>query len=50
MKIIALVYIYQLAKFGDLMNYGSKDTFKNAPCLKYQYSSWCQKFGKSWGG
>ena len=28
LKIIALVYIYQLAKFGDLLSCGSKDTFK----------------------
>ena len=34
-EIIALVYIYQLARFGDLMNCGSKDIFKNAPCLMY---------------
>ena len=26
-KIIALVYIYQLAKFGDLMSCGSKDIY-----------------------
>ena len=32
-KIIALVFIYQLANFGDLMSYGSKDIFKYAPCL-----------------
>ena len=31
MKTIALVYIYQLAKFGDLMSFDSKDMFKNAP-------------------
>ena len=30
---MALAYIYQLAKFGDLMTSGSKDIFKNAPCL-----------------
>ena len=28
MKTIALVYIYQMAKFRDLMGYGSKDIFK----------------------
>ena len=28
-------YIYQLAKFGDLMSWDSKDIFKNAPCLMY---------------
>ena len=33
LKIIALAYIYQLAKFGDLMSYGSKDILKNKPCL-----------------
>ena len=32
-KIIALAYIYQLGKFVDLVSYGSKDIFKNAPCL-----------------
>ena len=30
LKTIALVYIYQLAKFGDLMSFGLKDIFKNA--------------------
>ena len=35
LKIIVLVYIYQLAKFGDLMSCSSKDIFKNAPCLLY---------------
>ena len=35
LKIIALAYIYQLGKFGDLMSCGSKDIFKNAPCLMY---------------
>ena len=34
-KIIAHAYIYQLAKFGDLMSCVSKDIFKNAPCLMY---------------
>ena len=29
LKIIALVYIYQLTKFGDLMSCGSKDTVKS---------------------
>ena len=33
LKIIALDYIYQLAKFGGLMSCDSKDMFKNAPCL-----------------
>ena len=33
LKIIALVYIHQLAKFGDLTSCDSKDIFKNAPCL-----------------
>ena len=32
---ITLVYIHQLAKFGDLVSRGSKDTFKNTPCLVY---------------
>ena len=35
LKIIALDYIYQLAKYGDLMSCGSKDIFKNAPHLMY---------------
>ena len=35
LKNIALAYIYQLAKFGDLMRCGSKYIFKNAPCLMY---------------
>ena len=35
LKIIVLAYIYQLAKFGDFMICGSKDIFKNAPCLMY---------------
>ena len=34
-KIIVLVYIYQLAKLGDSVSYGSKDIFKNAPCFMY---------------
>ena len=33
LKIIDLVYIYQLAKFGDLTSCGSIDIFKNAPWL-----------------
>ena len=43
-------YIYQLTMFGGLMSCGSKDIFKNAPCLMYKYSSWCHWFGKSWNG
>ena len=35
LKTIALPYINQLAEFGDLMSCGSKDIFKNAPCLMY---------------
>ena len=35
LKIIALAYIYQLAKFGDLMSCGLKETLKKAPCLMY---------------
>ena len=31
LKIIALAYINQLAKFGDLMNCTSKDIFKKHP-------------------
>ena len=30
-EIVDLAYIYQLAKFGDLMSCGVKDIFKNAP-------------------
>ena len=30
---IALAYIYQLTEFGGLISCGSKDIFKNAPCL-----------------
>ena len=29
LKIIALVYIYQLVKFGDLLSCSSKNIFKN---------------------
>ena len=36
MKFFALAYIYQLAKFGDFMSCGSKDIFKNVPCLMYK--------------
>ena len=35
LKIFAHVYIYQLTKFGYSMSRGSKDIFKNAPCLMY---------------
>ena len=35
LKIITLAYIYHLAKFGDFMSCGSKDIFKNVPCLMY---------------
>ena len=35
LKIIALAYIYKLTKFGDFISYGSKDIFKNTPCLMY---------------
>ena len=48
LKIIALTYIYQLTKFGDLMSCGSKDIVKNAPCL--MYSLWRHRFAKSWDG
>ena len=34
-EIIALAYIYQLAKFGDLVSCVSKDIFKTVPCLMY---------------
>ena len=40
MKIIALAYIYQLAKFGDLMGCGSKDTFNNPP-RDFEILGWC---------
>ena len=26
-----------MAKFGDLMSYGSKDRSRNVPCLMYYY-------------
>ena len=35
LKNIALAYICQLTKFGELMSCGSKDIFKNASCLMY---------------
>ena len=35
LKIITFAYIYLSAKFGDSMGYGSKDVFKNGPCLVY---------------
>ena len=35
LKIINFGYIYQLTKFGDFMSCGSKDVFKNVPCLMY---------------
>ena len=35
LKIIVLVYMHQLVKFGGLMSCGSKDIFINAPCLMY---------------
>ena len=38
LKIIVLVFIHQLAKFGGLLSCGSKDIFKN---------SWRHRFGKS---
>ena len=41
LKIIVLAYIYQLAKFGDFMLCGSKDIFKNAPCLMAYLRSYC---------
>ena len=34
-KIIALAYIYPLAKFGDFMSCSSKDIFKNALSIMY---------------
>ena len=40
LRIVALVYIYQLTKFGDLMSCDSKYIFKIALCFMYQYSSW----------
>ena len=50
LKIIVLAYIYQLAKFGDLMSCGSKNVFKNASCLMYLYSLWRHRLGKSLDG
>ena len=35
--ITALAYVYQLANFGGLTSCGSKDIFKSAPSLMYQY-------------
>ena len=35
LKIIAFAYIYQLAKFDDLMSCDSVDIFRNAPCLMH---------------
>ena len=35
LEIIPLVYIYQLAKFGDLESCGLKDIFKNVRCYMY---------------
>ena len=59
LKIIVLAYIYQFVKFDDSVSCGSKDMFKNAPCLMYQSSSWphiwimgwlkIQKTWISWG-
>ena len=46
LKIIVLVYIYQLTQFGGLMSCGLKGVFKNVPCLMYWYSSWHYRFGK----
>ena len=39
LKTIALVYSYQLAKFGDFMSFGSKDVFKMHPvsCANTQH-------------
>ena len=42
--------MYQFAKFDDFKSCVSKDIFKNAPCLMYQYSSLRHSFGKSWDG
>ena len=32
-SVLVLVYIDQLAKFGDLITWSLKNTFKNAACL-----------------
>ena len=45
LKIIALSYIYQFAKFVDLMNCRSKEVFKNAPCLLCQSTLWIYSWG-----
>ena len=45
LKIIVLAYINPLAKSGDLMSCGSKELFKNPPCLMTEYSLWRHRFG-----
>ena len=50
LNIIFHVYIYQFAKFGNLMSCGSKDIFKNTTYLLHQYSSWRHRFGKLGNG
>ena len=45
-KFITLTYIYPFPRFGDLMGCGSKDIFKNAPCVIYLL--WRHRFFKSW--
>ena len=46
---IALAYVYQVTKFGELMGCGSKICSKMHR-LTYSYSSWCHRSGKSWDG
>ena len=38
---MALVYIYHLAKFDDLMSCGSKVILKRSPCFMYQGVHYC---------
>ena len=47
LKIIALVYIYQLAKCGDLMSFGSKDIQK---CALSHVLILTMTSQKSWNG
>ena len=51
---MVLAYIYQLAKFGDLMSCGSKDIFENVKTTTMQnderqerYREWLRGKGKS---
>ena len=46
LKIIALVYIYQLTKFGSLMICGSKYIFEKCTVSHVLIFIWCHGFGK----